>query len=398
MNLSRRDRTILFLIVALFILTPDRSSLNSGWLSDGGLEWELEQRNALFNSSFKHPGNFTGVDFELPEQVSRLVDMLNDGPGPRFSNISSTGKLKWNRLDLENVAHEENDTYPSLITAEAGLLNLFLSSRGEEEEIKQLKVSSPKHVTDFRQELQSQIMGRDHPMKFRYSEYTFRVLGWLCCPVHHASSHCKHLWRLTLLRYPGFAALPLLLPTNALFELSKDLILKVLNETIHEHEEQGMTSPSALDLGAHSSSCEWLLFLQCNTVNLSTEEIKTIESQLRQPSGVPHPPIPKIPSSAILFSPDCGSALSWSAGETIKIEKYYDQARSIAHLTSIITLCQIWVLISQMQRTNSPSSLSKLSIMTILLQTFIDGYLCIIALSLAIFVRKHLEAFIALKI
>ena len=125
--------------------------------------------------------------------------------------------------------------------------------------------------------------------------------------------------------------------------------------------------------------CEFMMFLQLEPWNQYTkDQLKMIDDELKWPLGRPAnlselPPINV--RSGMIYSPDCGVALSMS---NVKGERYELKIRSIRfHLLGGIVLfaAQIYLLLLQMQHTNTPSSVNKISYYSFFMISLVDGTL-----------------------
>lgn len=119
---------------------------------------------------------------------------------------------------------------------------------------------------------------------------------------------------------------------------------------------------------------------------MTLETIHEIEQELRRPTGAPVPPAPPIILSSIIYSPTCGFVLSTKGSEGLKVEKYYDKASNFALCAASVMIVQIWLLIRQMNESNTPSTVSRVSFWTMAMMSVVDGYLTIAFLAVSIFV------------
>lgn len=125
--------------------------------------------------------------------------------------------------------------------------------------------------------------------------------------------------------------------------------------------------------------CEYLAFLQLEPwKDFTPDQIKMIDDELNWPVGRPanlsHLPPINI-SSGLFYSPDCGVMLQFN---NVKGPRYELQIRTIKrHLLFGISLfaAQIYLLLSQMHHTNTPSSVNKISFWCFSMMNFVDGSL-----------------------
>ncbi|CAB4256413.1 similar to Saccharomyces cerevisiae YKL034W TUL1 Golgi-localized RING-finger ubiquitin ligase (E3) [Maudiozyma barnettii] len=125
--------------------------------------------------------------------------------------------------------------------------------------------------------------------------------------------------------------------------------------------------------------CEFMMFFQLKPWNqYNKDQLKIIDDELKWPLGRPanltHVP-DIVVTSGMVYSPDCGISLSTN---DIHGERYELKIRSIRiHMLCGIFLfaAQIYLLLRQMQHTNTPSSVNKISFYTFCMINLVDGCL-----------------------
>ncbi|KAG0669200.1 transmembrane E3 ubiquitin-protein ligase 1 [Maudiozyma exigua] len=128
-----------------------------------------------------------------------------------------------------------------------------------------------------------------------------------------------------------------------------------------------------------SEKCEFMMFFQLKPWNqYSKDQLKLIDDELKWPLGRPanlsHVPDVEV-TSGLIYSPDCGISLST---KNTKGERYELKIRSIRfHLLCgiILFVAQIYLLLRQMQHTNTPSSVNKISFYSFCMINLVDGCL-----------------------
>ncbi|QLG70881.1 hypothetical protein HG535_0A08270 [Zygotorulaspora mrakii] len=143
---------------------------------------------------------------------------------------------------------------------------------------------------------------------------------------------------------------------------------------------ESLTMTDLLELYDNAKfKCEYIGFLQLEPWNKYTpDQLKMIDDELNWPLGRPAnlsslPPL-KL-KSGILYSPDCGIELNLN---NVKGKRYELQMRSIRnHLLLGIGLfaAQIYLLLCQMQHTNTPSRVNKISFYCFSMINLVDGSL-----------------------
>ncbi|SCU92059.1 LAFA_0F07712g1_1 [Lachancea sp. 'fantastica'] len=133
---------------------------------------------------------------------------------------------------------------------------------------------------------------------------------------------------------------------------------------------------------AASTSCEFLAFLQLEPWwGLSQEQIKTIDQELTWPLGrranlSSLPPVNI--SSGLIYSPDCGVRLQMKGVAGLRYELQVRMMRNLLLLGAVLLASQIYLLLRQMQHTNTPSMVNKISYWSLSLMNLVDGVLAII--------------------
>lgn len=118
---------------------------------------------------------------------------------------------------------------------------------------------------------------------------------------------------------------------------------------------------------------------------LPDSELKSIEEELRFPTGAPLRSVPALKLSALIFSPDCGFVLESKGPPDFgpqdgthlvgqKIESYIGAARRGILAFAMLLCAEIFLLIRQMNETSTPSTKSKVSFYTITMMAFGDGF------------------------
>lgn len=191
-------------------------------------------------------------------------------------------------------------------------------------------------------------------------------------------------------------ALPQFAPSEVAFSLAQQLLNKTLANTITQQE-------SSLDIAAlnpwssspHSPSdmtfpiphCEYIVYLQQHPTDLTDTELRSIEEELRFPTGASLPTAPPLKMSALLFSPDCGFVLESKGppdyGPQVemhltgpKIESYLGLAKRCILAFAIVICAEISLLMRQMKDTSTPSTRSRVSFYTVAMMAMGDGFAC----------------------
>ncbi|ODV62285.1 ubiquitin-protein ligase TUL1 ASCRUDRAFT_74705 [Ascoidea rubescens DSM 1968] len=156
-----------------------------------------------------------------------------------------------------------------------------------------------------------------------------------------------------------------------------------------------------------ASNCEYVSYLHVDSINdsnLNTHDINEIEKELRNPIGRPVKKLPNLKiSTGVFYSPDCGILLKINEKNPligVRKEVHLKSLRNIVLIGIIILFSQILLTIRQMDYTNTPSSISKISFYSISIMNLIDGSLCMLfilssALIFELFIPLAISGFLA---
>lgn len=215
---------------------------------------------------------------------------------------------------------------------------------------------------------------------------------------------------ITLYRFAGIFALPHFTLTENAYNQSKALLLESIATAIKKQKDTASTTSPWQHPPENAANekprCEYIAYLQLHPVQpalsshpflsfntphlpyISPETLQQIEKELRHPTGAPVPDAPPIVISGIIYSPTCGHVLSVKKAEGIKIEKYFRKAINFALCAAVITCAQIWLLIRQMNESNTPSTVSRVSFWTIAMMGIVDGYMALAFLGATVLIGK----------
>lgn len=217
-------------------------------------------------------------------------------------------------------------------------------------------------------------------------------------------------------RFAGIFALPHFTLTNESYDLSKSLLLSSISDAIKKQEDSSHSGtpwqPSSDQFSNQDPRCEYIVYLQLHPIAppappstllsflpvssnilrpagpMTPDIIHRIEQELRRPTGAPVPAAPPIILSSIIYSPTCGFVLGTKKSKGLKVESYYDKASDFALSAAAVMVAQIWLLIRQMNESNTPSTVSRVSFWAMAMMSVVDGYLTMAFLAVAIFVGR----------
>ena len=131
-----------------------------------------------------------------------------------------------------------------------------------------------------------------------------------------------------------------------------------------------------------TTKCEYFGFLQLESWNQFTpDQIRMIDEELKWPLGRPInrsnlPPIRL--KNALLYSPDCGVSLKMRDTFGPRYELQIQTIRIHLLLGVLLFLAQIYLLLCQMNHTNTPSSVNKISYWCLFMMNLVDGCLAML--------------------
>jgi hypothetical protein len=209
--------------------------------------------------------------------------------------------------------------------------------------------------------------------------------------------------------------------TENLFRAAQQALTVRLKKTIEKqrlHKLQTLNPWSSSVDGsadnAYTPHCEIVAYLQQHPLQVmqangvpvapSSPMVQSLETELRYPSGHQSLDPPRMIMSAIIFSPDCGFVIESkgppdyvpSEGLHLIGEKWEVYIKtSINHtlLFGIVLAMQIFLTVTQMKHSSTPSTRSRISMYTVALLSLGDGFVGMVFLPLGMLVDS---AFLAL--
>ncbi|KAK5778487.1 hypothetical protein RI543_004153 [Arxiozyma heterogenica] len=148
------------------------------------------------------------------------------------------------------------------------------------------------------------------------------------------------------------------------------------------------------------NKCEYAIFLQLEPWNQYTrDEMNLIDKELHWPLGRPinisHIP-PVMIKSGLMYSPDCGLTLEFNQAEGSLTAINIRTMRLHILFGIILFIAQIYLLLRQMQHTNTPSSVNKISYYCFSMMNLVDGLLaCIYFISATIIPELYLPLIVS---
>lgn len=170
------------------------------------------------------------------------------------------------------------------------------------------------------------------------------------------------------------------------FNLSKNISLVYLEENFFKTPQEKNFDISfnylTQVLDQSENRCEYVSYFHLNKVNLTKNQIKEIDEELRSPIGRPISldSIPELEFTGLLYSPDCALRLDIPMIKGPRREVRVYRYHMVAIIGIALLFTQILLTVKQMNCTNTPSTISRISFWSICLMGLVDGSLAMIYL------------------
>ncbi|ONH66173.1 Transmembrane E3 ubiquitin-protein ligase 1 [Cyberlindnera fabianii] len=174
---------------------------------------------------------------------------------------------------------------------------------------------------------------------------------------------------------------------NTNFETTKNLSLEYLDHTFFKADSQENNVDISFNyltqlMEKSTRHCEYVSYFHLNKVNLTQEEMSDIENELNTPIGRPidFGKIPKLEFSGFLYSPDCAVEISVPSITGVRREVKIHDYHRVVIFGILLLVAQIILTVKQMNFTNTPSTISRISFWSIGMMSLVDGSLAMIYL------------------
>ncbi|GMM38619.1 ubiquitin-protein ligase [Saccharomycopsis crataegensis] len=185
-------------------------------------------------------------------------------------------------------------------------------------------------------------------------------------------------------KFESYYALPHLLLNENNFEAVKSYMVEKFQ--YHESLEsssvhKNLTFDVLREDARETLKCEFVSYLNFNPVNLTKEELEMIDDEILDPIGRPTAEIPKfVINQGLFYSPDCGILFEINNLEGRSHYSQISRIRKVVIGVMILVSLQLYLLIRQMNLTNTPPRISRISYHTLSIMNLIDGTLTMILL------------------
>ncbi|KAJ6581462.1 hypothetical protein B0H19DRAFT_1217673 [Mycena capillaripes] len=137
--------------------------------------------------------------------------------------------------------------------------------------------------------------------------------------------------------------------------------------------DAGVIEPeAALDEGP-KTSCPFSLYVVLDPVNVAENLLRELEGETQQPAGIWTVKPPPMSISGLLMSKECGIFYEFHKMEGVGLRSLFRKLTTYAGTTAITYLVMLILLSRQMQRSRTPSGISRLSFWTFLVQATVDA-------------------------
>ena len=358
---GRQVSWILFLIA--LVLVGNRISPGRTKISNNSRASDIQLTDWLQNTSFGDHSNLTGI-YPPPVDISDRIHRLTISPeSVVYQNLSGWYWGQWTRGHIQSHQPiQENITFTRNVTGESGRFNL---------KVHQDDRSGGRFV-------QSVLSIKDYDGKSMEGISFFGL---------HFETIGKILMASYSPNFDGIIGLPMLAWDNQSFSAAKTIFLQHQDKIFKEAEDLSAFEDALASVPENGTQkCEYILYLQALPLNwLEAQHLQDLEKDLRFPTGVNNKLPRQFETSAILFSPNCGLVLEWNRQPAIKIEHYLAKLRHYAVYSVVLAITQLWLLLFQMDETDTPSTVSRVSSLTIGMHAIMDGYLFMMYLSASVF-------------
>ncbi|KAK9475453.1 uncharacterized protein V1510DRAFT_371738 [Dipodascopsis tothii] len=380
---------LLAVLVTIMLLTPESASPGQRQAFRDFVAAQKLRRDVLVNTTWDSgPVGLEGVGtLVVPEPVASAAAALwasqTGDPAAFFRNVTGVVRGRWDRRDDLGVEPLELWHSPDYVEAARNETVLRADDGGNITALSgHITFDLAESAAGAVQMVEAAVAVADDVDDHTH---TVAMRG-----VHFVDSG-NMLLTTTSRKFAGLFALPHLALTEDRYDRAREPLLRELNDTIAALDrvlDHDVNPSLGAQPAAPVNACEYVAYVQLHRAPLEPADLAVVEAELRTPLGRPHAPVPAIELAAVVWSPNCGTVLEARHVQGPKIERFWAHAGTTAQIAGALALGQIWLLIRQMNDTNTPSTVSRLSFWTIGLMALVDGYFCMGYLTAAIFIES----------
>ncbi|KAA8914872.1 hypothetical protein FN846DRAFT_925246 [Sphaerosporella brunnea] len=391
-----QNRALILLIILIFLFFPSFPGSDHNLDTNGTIAQERYQLEVLRNSKWESPGNLTGLlsGEKTPPEVVRekwrgiREDLVGHSSRGVVVYRNATGSVSgsWCKLSFPELPtiRLPNVTYPnnfSTINTGKVTVNVEDMTQGFSLGVGVVKVSLRLGDNDG-----------GNAVDFAALGVHFERQGLIVATT-------------TSERYSGFFAVPHFMLDEAEFIQSKQLLLPLIEKEVKKMEEthymDAMWLPGAGGMPTSTKpQCEYIVYLQLHPAQVLQDGrynhqlgldnaglLREIEREMRFPTGISLPPPPPMEIAAMIYSPNCGTVMLAEGLEGEKVEQFYTKASRFALAAAAVAGVQMWLLIRQMNESNTLTTICRVSFWTITMMAVVDGYLFFSFMIIALFLK-----------
>ncbi|KAJ7115923.1 hypothetical protein C8R44DRAFT_880324 [Mycena epipterygia] len=124
---------------------------------------------------------------------------------------------------------------------------------------------------------------------------------------------------------------------------------------------------------APKTSCPFSLYLVLDPVKVPERLLRELEEEIQRPDGIWTVNPPPLSISGLLMSKECGILYEFHKAEGVGLRSLFRKLTTYAGTTAIAYLVMLILLSRQMQRSRTPTGISRISFWTFLVQSTVDA-------------------------
>ncbi|KAI9435319.1 hypothetical protein H4582DRAFT_1971440 [Lactarius indigo] len=168
-------------------------------------------------------------------------------------------------------------------------------------------------------------------------------------------------------------ALPSLVPPD-LLNITARAIVPVLEENIAKLK----VVLASNDISEHNptppdSTCHFAVYAQVHPSNISAVDMRELEDELMNPTGVSTVKRPPFQLDMAVISPDCGVLVEVKKADGIRSRLFFRKVTTYGGFAGLVYLGMLLLLSHQMSESRTPASLSRISRWSFIVQALADS-------------------------
>ncbi|CAK5274040.1 unnamed protein product [Mycena citricolor] len=137
--------------------------------------------------------------------------------------------------------------------------------------------------------------------------------------------------------------------------------------------DAGVIEPEAAADDSAKTECSFSLYLSLDPVKVPERLLRELEAETQHPTGAWTVTPPAMTLRGLLLSRDCGIVYQFHKTDGVGLHSLFRKLTTYAGTTAITYLVMLVLLSRQMQRSRTPSGISRLSFWTFLVQATVDS-------------------------